>query len=98
MMTLLVLFSPLQVNLSPEESLELKQYQSKLTMVIYNHLMSKPDYDNMKALDRLSKLGQIIHRLRKCGEIMETKHLSPFGLDFQIDPQNLGSIELYQMG
>ena len=97
MVTFLVLFSPLQANLGLEESKELKQNQSKLTMIIYNHFLSKPDYDNMKALDRLNKLCHIIERLKKCGEILKTKNISPSGLDFQSDPHDLSSIQLYQM-
>ena len=37
----------------------LKQFQSKLTMVIYNYLMSKPGSDNLRVLDKLTKFVQI---------------------------------------
>eukprot|EP00092_Neocalanus_flemingeri_P025314 GFUD01027449.1.p1 GENE.GFUD01027449.1~~GFUD01027449.1.p1 ORF type:complete len:347 (-),score=78.14 GFUD01027449.1:67-1065(-) len=97
LITFLVLFSPQQVNLSPEESGELKQYQSKLTMILYNHLLSKPGCDNMTALEKLSKLGSIIQRLRISGEILKTKNISSLGLDFPSDAQDLDSIELCQL-
>ena len=94
LMTFLVIFSPQQEGISHEESVELKQYQSKLTMIIYNHLLSKPGFDNTKALDRLSKFGFIIQKLRKCAEIFKTRMISPCGLDFQCDPQDLNSIDM----
>ena len=97
MFTFLVFFSPHSDNLSQEASVELKQFQSKLTMVIYNYLMNKPGSDNLRVLDKLTKFVQIIHRLRKCGEILKSSKISPLGLDFELDPQDFNAIELCQL-
>ena len=95
MLIFFVIFSPTNVTLSTEENLELKQIQSKLTMIIYNHLLSKPSYDNVSALDRLSKFGHIIERLRKCGEIIITRSLLLPGLDSESDSTELKDIEVF---
>ena len=97
MLTFLVFFSPLTDNLSQEASVVLKQFQSKLTMVIYNYLMSKPGSDNLRVLDKLTKFVQIIHRLRKCGKILKSRKISPLGLEFELDPLDLNAIELCQL-
>ena len=75
MLIFFVIFSATNTTLREEENLELKQMQSKLTMIIYNHLLSKQSFDNVSALDRLSKFGHIIERLRRCGEIIITRNL-----------------------
>lgn len=73
LMTYLVIFSPLKVKLTTEESSQLKTIQSQLTMMIYNYLLSRPDYDNMMAMARVSKLNKIVADLNKSGEILASK-------------------------
>ena len=97
MLIFFVIFSPTNTTLREEENLELKQIQSKLTMIIYNHLLSKPSYDNVSGLDRLSKFGHIIEKLRKCGEIIITRILLLPEMDNESDSTELNDIEVFPM-
>ena len=61
LLALLVMFSPIGENLRVEESLCLKQYQSQLTIILYNHILSSGTTDNMKATKRVSDIISIIN-------------------------------------
>ena len=95
MIILLVFFSPLTNIQNQEAGAELTEFQSKVRLVIYNHLMNKAGSTHLIVLDMLTKLGQVIHRLRKCGEIMKSSNIFPLGSDFKIDPFDLNAIEVY---
>jgi hypothetical protein len=73
LMTYLVIFSPLKAKLTTAESSQLKSIQSHQTMMMYNYLLSKPAYDNIMAMDRVSRLGKIVTDLNRSGEILASK-------------------------
>ena len=58
--------SPIGVALSAEESLRLKQFQSQLTIILYNHILNHGTTDNMVATKRVSDLISIINDLNRC--------------------------------
>ena len=71
LLTLLALFSPVNVHLCKEEMFCMKQFQSKITTMIYNHFLSQESFDNVRALGRVTQLVKIIEKIHKCGEILQ---------------------------
>ena len=63
---MLAMVSPIGVALSAEESLRLKQFQSQLTIILYNHILNNGTTDNMVATKRVSDLISIINDLNRC--------------------------------
>ena len=63
---MLAMVSPIGVALSAEESLGLKQFQSQLTIILYNHILNNGTTDNMVATKRVSDLISIINDLNRC--------------------------------
>ena len=62
-------FSNIYIEISSEEIAHLKQFQSKIGMMFYNHVLGKEGMDNVRALEWVGKIGRIIHYLHKCGQI-----------------------------
>ena len=56
LLNLLALFSPVRISLSKEEIFCLKQFQSKISIMIYNHLLNKEVFDNVAADGQYSSL------------------------------------------
>ena len=70
LLAMLVMFSSDGADLTQEESMMMKQYQSKITIILYNHILSDRNTDNMMAVARVSKLISIIPDISKCGDIL----------------------------
>ena len=71
LLNLLALFSPVRISLSKEEIFCLKQFQSKISIMIYNHLLNKEVFDNVAALESVSKLAKVVENMNRCGQIFQ---------------------------
>ena len=91
---LLSLFSPVNIDLSSEETACLKQFQSKISMMFYNHVLGKEGMDNASALEWVGKIGRIIENLHKCGEIFHEGVISNGDADIV---ENIDDIELVEL-
>ena len=91
MLGLLALFSPVQVALENEQKCSLKQFQSKISMVIYNHILGKETVDNSSAFERITRLVNILKNLNKCGEIF---HDGIIYLDVEDEMDDIENIEV----
>merc|ERR1719483_422035 len=69
MLRILSLFSPIGVALDEDQKCCLKQFQSKISIVIYNHILGQEIADNSSAFERVTRLVNIFGNLHKCGEI-----------------------------
>ena len=93
-MTILVLFSLPDEKLEYHERSDLKQMQSKFTVLMYNHLLEKSS-SNMAAVERLSKLMQLISKLRTSGHILQNQSLQPLCIETVEDNVPIDSINLW---
>jgi hypothetical protein len=91
---LLSLFSPVNIDLSSEETSRLKQFQSKISMMLYNHVLGQEGMDNASALEWVGKIGRIIEDLHKCGEILHEGVINNGDADIV---ENIDDIELVQL-
>eukprot|EP00090_Calanus_glacialis_P015190 TRINITY_DN24045_c0_g1_i1.p1 TRINITY_DN24045_c0_g1~~TRINITY_DN24045_c0_g1_i1.p1 ORF type:complete len:419 (+),score=84.64 TRINITY_DN24045_c0_g1_i1:22-1257(+) len=91
---LLSLFSPVNIDLSSEETACLKQFQSKISMMLYNHVLGQEGVDNASALEWVGKIGRIIEDLHKCGEILNEGVINNGDADIV---ENIDDIELVQL-
>ena len=53
-----------------KESLTLKKFQSQLSIILYNHILTKNSNDNLTALRRVGDIVSCIGDLAKCGKIL----------------------------
>lgn len=87
LLVLLALFSPVGIILGKEEASCLKQFQGKITIMIYSHLLDKETFDNVTALESVSKLGKVLENMNRCGEIFHE------GIIYYEDEDSLQDIE-----
>ena len=64
LLVLLALFSPVGIILGKEEASCLKQFQGKITIMIYSHLLDKETFDNVTALESVSKLEKVMENMK----------------------------------
>lgn len=67
---MLVMFSPYGVTLTNEESMILKQFQSQVSIIMLNHILSKEKETIVTAAKKSSDLVSIVKDLYRCGYIM----------------------------
>ena len=77
LLAMLVMFSPSGVEMAPEETETLKQHQSQITIIMYNHILNTEKSNNTEAVRRLSDLVGIIDALGKCGHILTSSIIIP---------------------
>ena len=68
---ILAIFSPVNVDINDEEDKLLKYYQEKISIMIYKHLMSNPSSSNLKCLETMTRIVEIIIELNKMGNILK---------------------------
>merc|ERR1719397_998331 len=68
LLAMLVMFSPVEVELTRKEEATLKQFQSQVTIIMYNHILGTEE--NTGAVSRLSHLVDIIRDIHRCGVIL----------------------------
>jgi len=66
---LLALVSPVGLDLASEEVALLKEFQQKISIMVYNHLMSKEELDNFLVLQKMYQCVSLLEDLNKCGAI-----------------------------
>lgn len=67
---MLVMFSPSGVTLTNEESMILKQFQSQVSIIMFNHILSKEKETIVTASKKSSDLVSIVKDLYRCGYIL----------------------------
>ena len=67
---MLVMFSPSGVILTNEESIILKQFQSQVSIIMFNHILSKDKETIVTASKKSSDLVSIVKDLYRCGYIL----------------------------
>jgi len=72
---LLVLFSPVNVNLEERHKRLLKEYQQKISIMIYTHLMNRDGAENLEVLLKMTTLTSMIDDFHKLGKQMVTRLL-----------------------
>lgn len=68
---LLALVSPVKLDLEPQDVDLLKQFQKKISIMIYNYLMSSSELDNTIVLEKMYQLASLLEDLNRCGEIFQ---------------------------
>jgi len=66
---LLALVSPVGLDLASEEVVLLKEFQQKISIMVYNHLMSKEELDNILVLQKMYQFVSLMENLNRCGAI-----------------------------
>jgi len=66
---LLALVSPVGLGLASEEVALLKEFQQKISIMLYNHLMSKEELDNILVLQTMYQFVSLLENLNRCGAI-----------------------------
>eukprot|EP00092_Neocalanus_flemingeri_P032297 GFUD01035114.1.p1 GENE.GFUD01035114.1~~GFUD01035114.1.p1 ORF type:complete len:135 (-),score=38.71 GFUD01035114.1:63-467(-) len=94
LLCLLALFSPVDVQLSKEETFCLKQFQSKISTMVYNQVLCQEDCENIGAFERVARIVRIIEDLHKCGEIF---HEGIIYHDAEDNVEDIESIEIGQL-
>ena len=79
----LVLFSPLDVELSDKENDLLKHFQHKITMMIHSHLIQKND--NLTALSKVTALVSMIKKFQQIGKILTYGMIKPVEYEDSIE-------------
>ena len=69
-LAMLVMFTPFDVALTNEESLILKEFQSQVSIIMFNHILSKEKETILSASKRFSDLVLIVKDLYRCGFIL----------------------------
>jgi len=72
---LLVLFSPVNVSLEEGDKRLFKEYQQKISIMIYTHLMSREGTENLDVLLKMTTLTSMMTDFHKIGEIMMARFL-----------------------
>jgi len=68
---LLALVSPVGLDLERQDVDLLKEFQQKISIMIYNHLMSNSELDNFLVLQKMYQLVSLLEDLNRCGEIFK---------------------------
>ena len=79
----LVLFSPLDVELSDKENDLLKHFQHKITMMIHSHLIQQND--NLAALSKVTALVSMIKKFHQIGKILTYGMIKPVEYEDSIE-------------
>ena len=69
-LAMLVMFIPSGVEMTNEESLILKQFQSQVSIIMFNHILSQDKETIETASKRCSDLVSIVKDLNRCGFIL----------------------------
>ena len=70
---LVVMFTPSNVELTNEESLIFKEFQSQVSMIMFSHIMSQEKETFVSAFKRCSDLASIVKDIFKCGLILKNR-------------------------
>ena len=70
---LIVMFTPCDVELTNEESLIFKEFQSQVSMIMFSHIMSQEEETFVSAFKRCSDLASIVKDIFKCGLILKNR-------------------------
>ena len=76
-----------------KESLTLKKFQSQLSIILYNHILTKNSNDNLTALRRVGDIVSCIGDLAKCGKILA----SDLNTGFYISTYNSNTVVSIQI-
>ena len=93
-LTLLALFSPVNIQLTAEETFGLKQFQSKISMLAYNHVLGQESVENASALEWVGKIGRMVEDLHKVREIFTEGVIYHDEAD---NVENIDDIDIYQI-
>jgi len=66
---LLATLSPVTVTLQEKEVGILKHFQKKVSIMIYSHLMSRTDSDNLSSLNRITNIVSMMEDFNRVGRI-----------------------------
>ena len=85
---MLVMFTPFGANLTNEETLILKQFQSQVSIILFNQILSQDKEDILTASKRFGDFVSIVKDLNKCGFILSNMLFVP-----DVDDLNITNIE-----